>query len=189
MRDLTTTCAIIKNSIFELTNKKPLKEIKVKDILQNAKIPKSSFYYNYHSLDEVIEEMMDDFLVKLYDKTYRSSNIPNYIDGAVSMNITLFIEDNLYFLSQLLHSNYQVSFITKMESIFIRLIINRFYKEQLIPCGQLSTTAQMLAYGFVTNWAQNLCSPTPRPVAQFIYTLEHIMFNFIHTERKSPKRY
>lgn len=189
MQDYTITCSMIKKSIFKLSNTKPLEKIKVKDILECAKIPKSSFYYNYHSLDDVIEEIMDDFVVELYKHTYRGPNIPNYIDGDVSLAITLFIEDNLHFICQLFQSHHQVFLINKLEKVFERLILNRFYKEHLIPGKQLTTTAYTLAYGFVCGWAQSICSSNPYSTAQLLYALEHIMINYMHTVKKSPNRY
>ena len=48
----------IKNSFIKLLNERPLSQIKVKDIVEDCGINRNTFYYYFHDIPSLIEDMV-----------------------------------------------------------------------------------------------------------------------------------
>ena len=57
----------IKNSFLKLLDERPLTRISVRDIAQDCGINRNSFYYHYHDIPEVMEEIFRDRTDALID--------------------------------------------------------------------------------------------------------------------------
>ena len=60
----------IKNAFIKLLNTNPLESITIKQVCTTAEISRTSFYYHYESLDEVLKEMFDE----TFDIAFKSKN-------------------------------------------------------------------------------------------------------------------
>ncbi len=55
----------IKSSFLKLLDQKPLSSITVKDIVEDCGINRNSFYYHYHDIPSLLEEMITDEATKI----------------------------------------------------------------------------------------------------------------------------
>ena len=54
------TKGAIKQSFLKLLNQKPLSKITVKEIAEDCKINRNSFYYHYNDIPSLVEEILNE---------------------------------------------------------------------------------------------------------------------------------
>lgn len=57
------TISVIKDALLELIDEKPYEHIKVAELCRKAEISRATFYLHYDSLDEVLDDVIDDALL------------------------------------------------------------------------------------------------------------------------------
>ena len=50
----------IKETFMQLLNEKPLDKISVRDVVESCGISRNTFYYHYHDIYEVLEEILEE---------------------------------------------------------------------------------------------------------------------------------
>jgi len=58
----------IKDTFIELLNDRPLSQITVKDIVEKCGINRNSFYYHFHDIPSLIEEIVTEEANRIIDK-------------------------------------------------------------------------------------------------------------------------
>ncbi len=79
----------IRSAIMELAKNKPLEQITVKELCEQALINKATFYSHYDNINELIEEIEDEFVKNLTGEI-------NYTH--------LFFDDPEQFMAKLIHT-------------------------------------------------------------------------------------
>lgn len=65
------TCKKIKDSFLALCAADPTQKIKVKEIMEQAGLSKSTFYLNYENISSMLTELIDDIAVEVAYPFYR----------------------------------------------------------------------------------------------------------------------
>ncbi|MCD7797353.1 MAG: TetR/AcrR family transcriptional regulator [Clostridiales bacterium] len=76
------TKVAIKEAYIKLLNEKPLDKITVRDIAEKCKINRNTFYYHFHDLPSLFEEVALDEMRQISDSY--SKKTPRFIDDADS---------------------------------------------------------------------------------------------------------
>lgn len=71
MQTSKETCKKIKDSFLALCAQEPTQKIKVKEIMEQAGLSKSTFYLNYENTGSMLTELIDDVTVAVADPFYR----------------------------------------------------------------------------------------------------------------------
>ena len=74
----------IRNSCIKLLNEKPYNQITVKDIVEECGINRNSFYYHYHDLPSLIEEIVKDEADRLIQNYSGTESIEEGLNAAIS---------------------------------------------------------------------------------------------------------
>ena len=57
----------IKETFMQLLNEKPLDKISVRDVVESCGISRNTFYYHYHDIYEVLEEILEEERAKPWE--------------------------------------------------------------------------------------------------------------------------
>lgn len=72
----------IKSSFLKLLNEQPLSQISVRDIVEDCGINRNSFYYHYHDIPALLEEIVTDAADSLIQKYPNINSIEECFDAA-----------------------------------------------------------------------------------------------------------
>ena len=89
----------IKNSFIKLLDERPLTRITVRDITQDCGINRNSFYYHYHDIPEVMEEIFRDRTDALIDAYPGISSLEECVEAAFH-----FVLENRRSINHIYHS-------------------------------------------------------------------------------------
>ena len=89
----------IKNSFLKLLDERPLTRISVRDIAQDCGINRNSFYYHYHDIPEVMEEIFRDRTDALIDAYPGISSLEECVEAAFH-----FVLENRRSINHIYHS-------------------------------------------------------------------------------------
>ena len=89
----------IKNSFMKLLDERPLTRITVRDIAQDCGINRNSFYYHYHDIPEVMEEIFRDRTDALIDAYPGISSLEECVEAAFH-----FVLENRRSINHIYHS-------------------------------------------------------------------------------------
>jgi len=114
---IRVTKAIIKDAFVSLLQKRPIKDISVKELCAEANINRSTFYFHYtdvYDLLEQIEQEMFDDLRKMLD----TSNYDLvYLANSIYKELFMFIEKHLDMCEVLIVKNTDPTFLQKVSEI------------------------------------------------------------------------
>ncbi len=74
----------IKNSFIKLLNERPLSQIKVKDIVEDCGINRNTFYYYFHDIPSLIEEMVMEEAERIIREYPSPETIENFFDTVIN---------------------------------------------------------------------------------------------------------
>ncbi len=114
---IRVTRAIIKDAFVSLLKKRPIKDISVKELCAEANINRSTFYFHYtdvYDLLEQIEQEMFDDLRKMLDT---SSYDLVYLANSIYKELFMFIEKHLDMCEVLIVKNSDPTFRQKVYEI------------------------------------------------------------------------
>ena len=89
----------IKKSFIKLLDERPLTRITVRDIAQDCGINRNSFYYHYHDIPEVMEEIFRDQMDSLIDAYPGISSLEECVEAAFH-----FVLENRRSINHIYHS-------------------------------------------------------------------------------------
>lgn len=141
------TSQVIKEAFAELlSEKKELNKVKVIDLVERAKITRSSFYTHYESIYDVAREIQEETLEIL---TKNTENINSLEDADKYFDeLMLYLKNNEEFYSLLLSSDIPSYYTRKLE----KLITSKLY-DTLSP---LNIKNLELKISFFTDGTLNL---------------------------------
>ncbi len=156
MQTSKETCRKIKDSFLALCAQDPTQKIKVKEIMEQAGLSKSTFYLNYENTGSMMTELIDDVTVQVADPFYRKHPGENPL--FLSETCEQFI-GNLFAAKEtilILKSQGVFSALVKHMYFFVhRAITNRL---RLDHCAEeeIPGFAELLAQGLLHTLMQQL---------------------------------
>lgn len=115
-------CECITQSLFRLMKRKPYHEITVTDIVREAGVSRNSFYRNYHSIEEIITQFLEQRTSEWWD---RFIVCPDRYPHVIS-------EMFFHFLS-----------IKEEIDLLYHAGLSHLLMEHIILCGKLSKTGEI----------------------------------------------
>ena len=79
----------IRDSFVKLLNKKPLHQISVRDIVEDCGVNRNTFYYYYHNIPQLVEEVVNDEI----DRIIREHPAIDSVDEGVNALIGFAMEN------------------------------------------------------------------------------------------------
>ena len=117
MQTSKETCKKIKDSFLALCAQDPTQKIKVKEIMEQAGLSKSTFYLNYENTGSMMTELIDDVTVEVADPFYRKhpGENPLFLSGTCEQFIL-----NLFAAKETI-------LILKAQGVFAALIKHMYF--------------------------------------------------------------
>lgn len=84
-KELSITKALLLKALFDMTEKKKLSDISIKDLTSKAQISRASFYNNYSCTDDILLEYFHSFIIPDFEL-----KLSNHYDTAYEYGLFLF---------------------------------------------------------------------------------------------------
>ncbi len=114
---IRVTRAIIKDAFVSLLKKRPIKDISVKELCAEANINRSTFYFHYTDvydlLEQIEQEMFDDLRTMLSVSSYDLV----YLANSIYIELFTFIEKHLDMCEVLIVKSSDPTFLKKVSEI------------------------------------------------------------------------
>lgn len=75
----------IRNSFLKLLNERPLSQIKVKDIVEDCGINRNTFYYYFHDIPSLIEDMVMEEAERIIREYPWPETIEDFFDTVINI--------------------------------------------------------------------------------------------------------
>lgn len=156
------TRQLIMDTFVELSSQKEFKQITVKDITESAQINRSTFYYHFEDIYDLLDKALTEFLsVNLSYGDYKDKIISEESLTKLFVAITTFQIS----LSHRCHRGYEDTIARiireQLEVIILKMLENQFPENELLG---LMRTAKILSwglYGISSEWRKNNEETTP----------------------------
>lgn len=126
---IKVTKMLIKKSFTELLKKKPIQNITIRELCENAGINRGTFYTHYTDIYDLLQQMEDEILVefeKALQPLLESTNDFNPVE--IINEIFIVIKDNSDMCSIILSDNGDKSFATKLINLGREKCIETYLK-------------------------------------------------------------
>lgn len=170
----------LKKSLIELMSKKPVNNIKVKELVNLADLNRSTFY-NYYSdvpdmLIKVEEEVYNEFLHVIKTHIPEKGEVYDIKEGAHKFieDICIVIKNNHELCKCLFSRNGDISFLLKIEEL-----IEDYTKDELkgILAGKVDHLPYAYSFfksgciGILNRWIHSNCEEPASEIAKLTYNL------------------
>ena len=162
MQAYDDTTRKIQNAFMEFFYKKELHEITVKGICEKVDIPRTSFYYYFADVYEVLESIEDLLIESCAERnksfvSYRFKKDGYSKEGHFRATL-LYIKENDFWFRTLLNKSKDGLFIYKWKKVIKRDFLKKFRYEK-IDLKEEELVLEMIASGCIgayTYWVNNL---------------------------------
>jgi AcrR family transcriptional regulator len=159
------TRMVIKDSLYQLLEKKDLPEITVKELCELADINRATFYRNYRDIYDLFEKLEE----QLTEEAFQDHDI----------------ENDRYRLLEIIYQNqpfYREFFDSHLESRYIRKTVEELYDEMkklLMQRGTYDEKTFTVSYqynyhgviGVIREWLDGGCEAKPRELGDILYAI------------------
>ncbi len=114
---IRVTKSIIKEAFVSLLKKRPIKDISVKELCAEANINRSTFYFHYTDVYDLLEQIEKEMFDDLQNMLDTSSYTLLYLANSIYIELFTFIEKHLDMCEVLIVRNTDPSFMKKVFDI------------------------------------------------------------------------
>lgn len=174
-RRIRKTKAQLRRGLAKLLKEKTIKEITVKELVEEVDINRSTFYLHYTDIYDLLEQTENDLKNEILeivnnDQRLRMEETMPYIT-----ELFVFIADNREIASALLGPHGDVAFMRQIEQIILSHCMKYLkpYLEQLDERTLESVNGFCIAgcIGLIISWMKHDFEDTPESMARMTYTL------------------
>lgn len=154
MADFTSKA--IKNTFISLIEERPLSEITVKDIVEKCGINRNSFYYHYHDIPSLIEEIIKEEAEVIISKYPSVSSIVECFDA-----MTEFASHRERAIMHIFRSVNREAFernLMQVSEYFVTNYVNTVLVDGTISEADIKTIItyyKSVCFGLVMEWLNN----------------------------------
>ena len=175
-RRTVMTKKLLQNSLVEILEKKPIRDITIKEICDNADINRSTFYRHYATPYDLFKEIYENVYLDIVAiaKQFRPPNINNV---SVMTQILTYCEENRRLCLVLLSENGELNVGKHFSSLVTQAVMTI---PDTIPSELHMYVVQFMAAGmanFIWNWLSNANRLPARSVARGMMMLINHGFN------------
>lgn len=153
-RRTAMTKKMLQGSLIEILKKKPIHEITIKEICDNADINRSTFYRHYRTPRDLFDEIHNSVYKDILAIAARYKE-PTYNNTEFFANILSYCEENRQLCLVLLSENGELNIGKNFSDLVTRAVLNTPQK----PLSELHMYAiQFMAAGmanFIWSWLEN----------------------------------
>lgn len=134
-RRVKMTKKILKEALVELLKEKPVYEISIKRICENADVNRSTFYHHYQSAQELYDDIINDIKNDLNNIIY-SSKEKRLIKSEIVCEILSYIEVNRELVLVVLGDNGNIGVGQRLSEIVNHFVDTDNNSELSVYCAQ-----------------------------------------------------
>lgn len=146
----------IKASFLKLLNERPLSQIRVRDIVSDCGINRNTFYYHFHDIPSLIEEMVMEEAENIIQKYPTSDTMEDFFETV----ITYILERKTLFL-HIYHSSNREIFESYLWQVCERIVV--LYVDSVLEGRKVDETDQQIivlylkavSFGILSEWLQS----------------------------------
>ena len=174
-RRIRKTKAQLRQGLAKLLKEKTIKEITVKELVEEVDINRSTFYLHYTDIYDLLEQTENDLKNEILEIINNGQTIINEDTIPHIAELFTFISDNRAIASALLGPNGDVAFMRQIEQIISSHCMN-YLKPYLIELNT-QTLERVNAFcitgtvGLIINWMKHDFDDTAEEMAKMSYTL------------------
>ncbi|GIN98425.1 TetR family transcriptional regulator [Siminovitchia terrae] len=155
---------------------KDLKSISVKDIVEDLRIHRGTFYLHFETKYHLVEEVQNEFLESLSHQSKSFFSSDNFQSDALLVNLTNLLryyqKNHAVFLSFIKNSSY---FVNTLKYIFLQNL-KKLYEDEMLnfpneKLNYLLTYIFSAHLGIVEEWLKNDRTTPPEEIALIILSL------------------
>ncbi|AKP64064.1 hypothetical protein FC99_GL000285 [Levilactobacillus koreensis JCM 16448] len=165
------TQRLIKDTLLQLLQRKPLHKITVSEITQIANIGRGTFYVHYPDVDSLYDQIINeaiDNLTELFDQTY-PSGAGNADFVALFRAVTQYLTANATLFCVLLQNQKSGKVIRQIKNLFAQRIMTERQFDPNDPEIQVTVTFTIAgAIGALTDWLTGDLDVSADQLAQII---------------------
>ena len=167
------TCNAIKASFIKLLGERPLSQIRVKDIVADCGVNRNTFYYYFHDIPTLIEDIVTEEAKNIIRKYPSADTIEDFFETVIDY----IMEKKTLFL-HICHSVNRELFEQYLWQVCERLVI--LYTDSVLEGRRVSSEdrriivqyLKALSFGVVSSWLQSGLTDEIRNTFERIYQLK-----------------
>lgn len=171
MQHRTTTKEWIAKSFMELSHKKGIDKITIKDIVTNCGLTKATFYNHFQDKYDLIAWI---YTRPIKNILCRINNTDFSFREAIIANLTYFADNRKYLINALTNTRGQNSFLNyafKINFTLLHDLIKSLNKSENLPSRIVALT-KFYVFGTVQFECEWLINNMPTPIEEFAALLE-----------------
>ncbi|OUQ48520.1 hypothetical protein B5E62_13220 [Lachnoclostridium sp. An118] len=145
----------IKQSFLKLLNERPLSQIKVRDIVSDCGVNRNTFYYYFHDIPSLVEEMVMEQAEAIIRQYPSADTVRDFFETAISY----ILERKTLFL-HIYHSSNREIFETYLWQMCEQIVA--LYIEAVLDGRQIKETDRLMivqylkavSFGVISEWLQ-----------------------------------
>lgn len=145
----------IKQSFLKLLNERPLSQIKVRDIVSDCGVNRNTFYYYFHDIPSLVEEMVMEQAEAIIRQYPSADTVRDFFETAISY----ILERKTLFL-HIYHSSNREIFETYLWQMCEQIVA--LYIEAVLDGRQIKKTDRLMivqylkavSFGVISEWLQ-----------------------------------
>ena len=145
----------IKQSFLKLLNGRPLSQIKVRDIVSDCGVNRNTFYYYFHDIPSLVEEMVMEQAEAIIRQYPPADTVRDFFETAISY----ILERKTLFL-HIYHSSNREIFETYLWQMCEQIVA--LYIESVLDGRQIKETDRLMivqylkavSFGVISEWLQ-----------------------------------
>lgn len=175
-RSVRNTKKRLYESLMRLVGKKPLNQVTVKELTDDADVNRSTFYFHYQDVDSMVLEMEDRFL---QDFSVALTALENKSHDFIAILVNC-LENHIDLCHLLLGSNGDMAFVEKMKNIVAEKC-SKIWKDAVPELTDVEASAMdTFLIGGVMSTLQNwILSEHRVPAAEITEILNRLIFDGI----------
>jgi AcrR family transcriptional regulator len=174
------TRSVIKDSLYELLEQKPLSKVTVKELCHNADINRSTFYSHYKDVYDLVEQLEDIQYQKVMDAINEQTLLKqNQTDTFITiLTVLKEMEHDLKLIELNPDSMVIVDKMIKKVSEYIRPVLTASFTDY--SERELDHVFHFISqgcFGLVSNWVLNGMKESPSRIAELMEKSLNGFFN------------
>lgn len=170
-RRVKRTRKLLKESLFTLLEKKPIDKITVKELTETADVNRSTFYYYYKDVDDMIINIQNEVFKSFEEEVFSSSANLETVDGLIeySCRFFTFCKNNVEICRFVLNNDPKNTLSKKIrQTIFKNTTDTKKLFASDDPRRYLTTFAVSAVWSVIVDWMYDGMSVSPREMAIFV---------------------
>ena len=175
-RSVRNTKKRLYESLLKLVGKKPLNQVTVKELTDDADVNRSTFYFHYRDVDSMVLEMEDRFL---QDFSVALAALENKSHDFIAILVNC-LENHIDLCHLLLGSNGDMAFVEKMKAIVAEKC-SKIWKDAVPELTDVEASAMdtFLIGGVMSTLQTWILSENRVPAAEITEILNRLIFDGI----------